>query len=230
MSLNVIEKLQLTEERNLLIQGLPSTIEKQFSKLFFAKNVTPLLKSRGIDFALVFAINESQLNNILSDVLPALNDEGKFWVAYPKSTSKIASNLNRACSWQMLTDAGFEHVHEVTLDHVWTAIRFQKSEQALNTVEQVEENIYDDDDEDGVGVAVAVAPQVKKKTIVIPTDFAKELKRSKVATAFFEKLSTDFQTEYVNWITGARKTETRLKRVETAIDKLIDGKKTPVEK
>ena len=47
--LSIVEKLQLSEERNLLIQGLPSSIEKQFAKLSFAKNVTPLLKSRKID-------------------------------------------------------------------------------------------------------------------------------------------------------------------------------------
>jgi hypothetical protein len=226
MSQNVIEKLQLKEEKNLLIQGLPSTIEKQFSKLFFAKNVTPLLKSRGIDFALVFAINECQLNGILVDVLPALNNEGKFWVAYPKSSSKIASNLNRACSWQVLTDAGFENVNEVTLDHVWTAIRFQKNEQAVVVIEELfEEEVEEEGDDD-----VAVAVPTKKKTVVTPPDFAKGLRRSKVATATFEKLSAANQTEYVNWVTGARKEETRLKRIETAIDRLTEGRKTPVDK
>jgi len=42
---NLLEKLQYTEQKNILIQGLPSSIEKQFAKLAFAKNVTPLLKS-----------------------------------------------------------------------------------------------------------------------------------------------------------------------------------------
>ena len=40
----LFEKLQLNDEKNLLIQGIPSTIEKQFIKLSFAKCVTPLLK------------------------------------------------------------------------------------------------------------------------------------------------------------------------------------------
>ena len=54
----LIEKLQLQDEKNLLIQGLPSSIEKQFVKLTFSKSVTPLLKTRKIDFALVFAEGE----------------------------------------------------------------------------------------------------------------------------------------------------------------------------
>src|SRR3954471_19638434 len=99
MTQTFLEKLQFKDEKNILIQGLPSTIEKQFNKLSFAKNITPLLKTKKIDFALVFAVNEYQLNNILTDVLPALNKDAKFWIAYPKKTSKIASDLNRDCSW-----------------------------------------------------------------------------------------------------------------------------------
>lgn len=127
MSQNLLEKLQLQEEKNVLIQGLPSSIEKQFAKLSFAKNVTPLLKTRKIDFALVFAVNENQLNGILRDVLPCLQEECKFWIAYPKSTSKIATNLTRQCSWDGVKNAGFEGACEVALDHVWTAIRFNKA-------------------------------------------------------------------------------------------------------
>jgi hypothetical protein len=127
MSQTLFEKLEFADEKNLLIQGLPSSIEKQFCKLSFAKNMTPLLRSRKIDFALVFAVNENQLNGILRDVMPALKDNSKFWVAYPKTTSKIVTDLNRGCSWQQLTSAGYETVNEVTLDHVWTAARFGKA-------------------------------------------------------------------------------------------------------
>ena len=74
MSQTLFEKLQLADEKNLLIQGLPSSIEKQFNKLSFAKNMTPLLKSRKIDFALVFAVSENQLNGILTDVMPSLKE------------------------------------------------------------------------------------------------------------------------------------------------------------
>lgn len=126
MSQTLFEKLEFGNEKNLLIQGLPSSIEKQFCKLSFAKNMTPLLKSRKIDFALVFAVNENQLNGILRDVMPALKEDSKFWVAYPKTTSKIVTDLNRDSSWQQLTSAGYETVNEVALDHVWSAARFER--------------------------------------------------------------------------------------------------------
>src|SRR3954453_10023 len=104
---SLVEKLQITNEKNILIQGLPSSIEKQFVKLSYSKNVTPLLRIKKIDFALVFAINGNQLQGILKDVLPILSLDGKLWVAYPKSASKIASDLNRDCSWEVLTSHNF---------------------------------------------------------------------------------------------------------------------------
>jgi hypothetical protein len=128
MSLNLLEKLQLNGEKNLLIQGLPSSIEKQFMKLSFAKNVTPLLRTKKIDFALIFAVNQNQLNSILSEVVPALSPNGKFWVAYPKASSKIVSDLNRDGSWGFLCQCGFETSEEVIMDHVWTAVKCVKKE------------------------------------------------------------------------------------------------------
>lgn len=141
MSQTLPEKLLLADEKNLLIQGLPSSIEKQFSKLSFAKNITPLLKSRKVDFALVFAVSETQLSGIIRDVLPALKDSTKFWVAYPKTTSKIVTDLNRETSWNCLTGEGFESIDRVELDHVWSALRFCRSELVAATLTLTQEAV-----------------------------------------------------------------------------------------
>ena len=133
MSQTILEKLQLKNEKNILIQGLPSSIEKQFSKLSFAKNLTPLLRSRKIEFALVFAVSEVQLNTILDDIMPALKDDSKLWIAYPKVTSKISTDLNREGSWSKLA-SDYESSDQVSLDHVWHAVNFRKVEIEEETV------------------------------------------------------------------------------------------------
>jgi len=130
-SQSLLEKLQLSDEKNLLIQGLPSSIEKQFVKLSFSKNVTPLLRSRKIDFALVFAVSQKQLVGILNDVVPVLQPDAKLWIAYPKPISKLSRGLCRDKNWDFVSDHGFEAVRMIALDNVWSAAWFKKPEGQL---------------------------------------------------------------------------------------------------
>ena len=217
---NILEKLQLKEEKNLLIQGLPSSVEKQFAKLSYNKNLTPLLKTRKIDFALIFAINQLQLNNILKEVFSALHPESKLWIAYPKTTSKIVSDLNRDASWEILSKNDYEAVRQVTLDHVWTAMRFKKLDQIPNRnrtfVEFKSANIKVDDFE--------------KRLIALPIELDKLFGAHEEAREFFVSLSILNQKEYLSWIQGAKKEETKQKRLESTLEKLLAGKNSHSEK
>jgi hypothetical protein len=212
---NVLEKLQLKDEKNLLIQGLPSSIEKQFVKLSFAKNVTPLLKARKIDFALVFAISQKQLKDILTDVLPALHADAKLWIAYPKLTSKIASDLSRDANWDCVTKQGFETVRSIALDNVWTALRFKKPDAG---VEVAKENFSTANPAPGI--------DYEKRTVEIPEELKKLLNKNKTALAAYEALSFSHKREYVEWILSAKKEETKTKRLHSTVEKLAEGKKT----
>jgi uncharacterized protein YdeI (YjbR/CyaY-like superfamily) len=51
------------------------------------------------------------------------------------------------------------------------------------------------------------------------------LKKDKDVKAFFDKLSYTHQKEYVNWITDAKKEETRQNRIAKTIEMLKKGKK-----
>ena len=188
-SQSVLEKLQLKDEKNLLIQGLPSTIEKQFVKISFAKNVTPLLKIRKIDFALVFAISHKQLKDILKEIVPALHEDAKLWIAYPKVSSKIVSDLTRDCNWECISQLGFESVRLITLDSIWSAMRFKKSDQIKRPV--IVEDIP------GVNMA--------ERTITTPAELEELFSKNISAKAFFDTLSFTNRKEYITWITGAKK-------------------------
>ncbi len=214
----LLEKLQLKEERNLLIQGLPSSIEKQFVKLTFSKSVTPLLKKRKIDFALVFAVNQKQLAGILNDVVPSLNTDAKFWIAYPKLTSKIASDLSRDKNWDFVSDYGFEAVRMVALDNVWSAGRFKKPDTEAGK------------NKDFSSANPAPGVDYKKRTIAIPEELQKLFNKNKKAASFFDTLAFTNRREYIEWIVSAKRVETKQKRLITTMEKLTAGKKNFNEK
>lgn len=213
-SQSLLEKLQLKDEKNLLIQGLPSTVEKQFVKISFAKNVTPLLKSRKIDFALVFAISHKQLQDILKDVVPALHEDAKLWVAYPKVSSKIVSDLSRDCTWECISRFGFESVRLIALDNIWSAVRFKKADAIRKPAISGEIPGID----------------LEKRTITTPVELEVLFDKNESAKAFFETLSFTNKKEYITWIAGAKKEETKLARLEATIDKLTYLKRNPSEK
>lgn len=63
--------------------------------------------------------------------------------------------------------------------------------------------------------------ETKDKTIATPEDVAKAFKKAKVL-AYFDSLAFSHRKEYVQWIESAKKEETRTKRIEQAIEKLLD--------
>ena len=211
---SLLEKLQLKDEKNLLLQGLPLAIEKQFIKLSFSKNVTPLLKSKRIDFALIFAFSQKQLKEILKDVIPALHAEAKFWVAYPKASSKIASDLSRDASWDFIAAHGFETVRMVAVDNLWSAVRFKKPETLTDKKVQ---NFSTENPAPGIDYV--------NRIIKVPEELQKLLDKNKTAATFFDSLAFTHKREYVEWIISAKKEETKAKRLETTMEKLIAQKK-----
>jgi len=225
---SLFEKLELKDEKSLLIQGIPSSLEKQFAKLSYAKNVTPLLKTKKVDFALVFAINQNQLNNILKEVLPALRADSKLWVAYPKHTSKIVSDLNRDCSWDILCNNGYEGTALEEVDHVWSAMRFKKADTVIVEPVIIEEKAQNVETKQASAASTTV--DFDKKLVVPPVELEKIFKKHKSAKEFFTSLSVTNQNEYVNWIEAAKKEETKQRRLDAVVEKLNAGKKTPSEK
>ncbi|MES1180964.1 MAG: YdeI/OmpD-associated family protein [Verrucomicrobiota bacterium] len=66
-------------------------------------------------------------------------------------------------------------------------------------------------------------PKARQKAAV-PDYFLAALKKNQKALATFENLSPSCQEEYVEWLTEARRAETRIKRLPTAIQWLAAGK------
>jgi uncharacterized protein YdeI (YjbR/CyaY-like superfamily) len=75
------------------------------------------------------------------------------------------------------------------------------------------------------GVPARPRPAGKKKPEAkVPPDLAARLKQSKKAAATWEKFSPSHRREYVEWITEAKRDETREQRLETTLEWLAEGK------
>jgi len=59
----------------------------------------------------------------------------------------------------------------------------------------------------------------------VPPDLAKALKGQPAARAFFESLPPSAQREYTEWLTEAKREETRQRRLEQTVAQLAEGKR-----
>jgi len=75
-------------------------------------------------------------------------------------------------------------------------------------------------------VDVTVEKDTAERTIDVPADFEKLLKKEKL-WASFDKLSYTHKKEYVRWITEAKREETRTNRLAKSVEMLRNSVKTP---
>ena len=75
------------------------------------------------------------------------------------------------------------------------------------------------------GIKVSRSPRTSAQRLpAVPPDLRAALKKNKKAAATFENFSPSHQREYIEWITEARREETRTKRLETTLAWLAGGK------
>jgi hypothetical protein len=72
--------------------------------------------------ALVFADDAGTLRDVLTAHKEQLARPDVFWVAYPKGNR---ADVNRDTLWPILGEYGMRPIGQVSLDEVWSALRFR---------------------------------------------------------------------------------------------------------
>ena len=78
------------------------------------------------DAVLFFAKDSATLMGGGESAVQAAKADKLCWIAYPKA-GQLGTDLNRDKLWALLKRAGIEPVRQVSLDEVWSALRFRPS-------------------------------------------------------------------------------------------------------
>lgn len=81
--------------------------------------------AQAFDCVLLFARDQAQLATRAPLALSSVRPSGLLWIAYPKKTSKLHTDLSRDVGWDAVTDAGMQGVSLIALDETWSAMRFR---------------------------------------------------------------------------------------------------------
>ena len=120
---NLQDKLKAKEGYKVLLMNSPLEAKLLFADPDKLKIVTRPEKE--CDLLLLFVRNCADVEAIVGPVLKSLKDDGILWIAYPKQSSGIKTDLNRDNGWEPLYKEGFGPVSQIAIDATWSALRFR---------------------------------------------------------------------------------------------------------
>ncbi len=77
------------------------------------------------DLVLLFVRNSQELGQHVQAIADKLSTALELWVAYPKQSSEIETDLTRDAGWDPMHRLGWGVVSLVSVDDTWTAMRFK---------------------------------------------------------------------------------------------------------
>jgi hypothetical protein len=79
--------------------------------------------------------------------------------------------------------------------------------------------------QEGEVVALAIMPAAKQSEPTLPMDLRKALAAAPAARALWTEITPAARRDWIQWITSAKRVETRARRIENACDMLASGKR-----
>lgn len=170
-------------------------------------------------FIHLFVHNQAELEARFFDLVASLEPGGLLCISYPKGSSGLQTDLTRDKGWNCLKQVKLEWLGLISFDATWSVFMLRnapprKQSRASKDYHANQKAIADP----------------KTKTVIVPDDLKAALARSTQAREVFEALSFSNRKEYVMWIVSAKRGETRNERVRKTLEKLMQGKRNPMEK
>lgn len=117
------QKLQLKPGGTLLVLNAPAAVYTHITASLPNNAVVPEAPAP-CDAVLLFAQNSDVLRNSATTAAAALKPGALFWIAYPKKSGSIKTDLSRDKGWDKVAKMGLEGVRQIALDSDWSALRF----------------------------------------------------------------------------------------------------------
>lgn len=122
--LDVIKKLKFGDNAAVIINA-PLDLKMEFEKLHYTFEFDKKTKSK---CSLIFVYGSKSFYTFLNKQLKHIEPDSIFWIAYPKLTSSIKSDINRDTIRPAVEKYGIQTVAAVSINDTWSALRFRPIE------------------------------------------------------------------------------------------------------
>lgn len=205
--MGIAAKLKIKEDLPLWLINMPGNIDELLEG---ADYKTTLPKTQTVGQLVLFVVDKAGLEHYFRLIETKLSHDALFWIAYPKKSGSIRSDISRDNGWDIVFNAGFDPVTQVAIDKDWSALRFRPADaikEKLREIPMAERNT------EGIDYV--------NRTTTLPADALKALKQYKGLNDFFDSMAFSHRKEYILAIADARKPETRQRRIDKMVEALL---------
>jgi hypothetical protein len=124
MPTSLTKKFQFKPNQKVLLLNAP---QGQITYLTTAlEDVTVSVEPmQNIDAVLIFVHNLTEVEHLTPEGIATVRRDGLLWIAYPKGSSKVKTDVNRDTLWKAVQPLGWDAVRQIAIDETWSAIRFR---------------------------------------------------------------------------------------------------------
>jgi hypothetical protein len=127
MPASLQQKLQLKSGQSVVILNPPPGYQdKLMAEL--KDNVLFTEDRVNAEAVILFVNSLAEAKDLAPNAIRAVKPDGLLWIAYPKGSSKVKTDVNRDSLWQAVKPTGWRAVRQVALDEVWSVMRFRPEE------------------------------------------------------------------------------------------------------
>lgn len=117
------KKLGIKENQRIALINAPQNFREELGTLPVGAVVVPRLQS-SLDLILFFAGNQSELTKSFARLAGRLAQNGMLWVAWPKRSSGVKTDLSFEVVQKVGLEAGLVDTKICAVSEVWSGLRF----------------------------------------------------------------------------------------------------------
>jgi len=116
-------KLGIKEGSRIALINAPKNFESELGEL--PANVEFLKRpTKSLDIILLFVLTERALARDFAKLAARLTANGMIWIAWPKKSSGVATDLTEQRVQRIGLDAGLVDVKVCAIDEIWSGLKF----------------------------------------------------------------------------------------------------------
>ncbi len=211
--MELLKKLRINLAQPLWLVNAPVDCKLLFEELEIKQKLPGKMP---VDQLILFAEDSGVLAKWIPKLASYIVRDTLFWIAYPKKTGAIVSDLIQMKPWDIVFQSGYRGQTSISINGDWTGMRFTNAPKSKPSIFDlpIEERKVE-----GIDFV--------NRTVLLPADALAAVRKHGME-AFFNAMAFTHKKEHVLAIVEAKKEETRARRIEKMIEMLAENMKKQI--